>query len=111
MDFNPLSADLLRTDIYSLMGMSDASMDENNPLGSTCIFNGIQATLNETEGPLKFAGRVVFGDEVVRHVLFDVDGQVVSLGFIDHSDDADNENDAHELVFVRNDCTLLRQNS
>jgi len=106
-----LSLDLLRTDLYSLMGMDDAPMDDDNPVGTTCLFNGIQATVDGER--LKFAGRVVFGEEVVRHVLFDIDGQVVSLGFVDHSNDNAyiTENDPHELVFVREDCTLLREGS
>eukprot|EP00492_Amphilonche_elongata_P005723 TRINITY_DN91_c0_g1_i11.p1 TRINITY_DN91_c0_g1~~TRINITY_DN91_c0_g1_i11.p1 ORF type:complete len:986 (+),score=193.47 TRINITY_DN91_c0_g1_i11:55-3012(+) len=97
-------------------------MEDVNPVGTTCLFNGIQATLDrglDSERQLKFAGRVVFGDVTVRHVLFDINGTVVSLGFIDHThEDEDTRPEfcaqevgktCHELVFVREDCTLLKK--
>jgi len=116
------SLDVFATEVYQLMGMDDAPMEEDaNPVGATCLFNGIQATLDrglETERQQKFAGRIIFGDMTVRHVLFDMNGKVVSLGFIDHTyeeyrpeyiDCPDEVGEAcHELVFVREDCTLLK---
>merc|ERR1719309_1810373 len=75
----------------------------------------MQATIEGDNRRRKFAGRVVFGSLTVRHVLFDVDGNVVSLGYIDHeganSDDETWTGVAHELVFVREDCTLLKKGS
>jgi len=116
------SLDVFATEVYQLMGMDDAPMEEDaNPVGATCLFNGIQATLDrglESERQQKFAGRVIFGDMTVRHVLFDMNGKVVSLGFIDHTyeeyrpeyiDCPDEVGETcHELVFVREDCTLLK---
>ena len=36
-----ISVDLMHTKVYDLLGFEDAPMDDN-----TCIFNGIQATVN-----------------------------------------------------------------
>lgn len=123
------SLEILRSDVWRLMGMEDAHMETDDAvIGSKCIFNGIQADytttidgVSETER-LKFAGRVVFGDKVIRHVVFDVNGNVVSLGYIDHSAEEVNStpdlsnhpfgltipDGPHELVYVRGDCTFLR---
>merc|ERR1719361_472202 len=110
-----VSMDILHTKVWDLLGMEDVPMDHKNDIGATCLFNGIQATIGNTTDRRKFAGRVVFGDLTVRHVLFDVAGKVVSLGYIDHEhDNRDNETwsgVAHELVFVREDCTLLKKGS
>merc|ERR1719195_348296 len=106
-----ISIDVLHTKVWDLLGMQDVPMEDENEIGSTCLFNGVQATL-EGGNRRKFAGRVVFGDVTVRHVIFDINGTVVSLGFIDH--EYDNRKDKtwtgapHELVFVREDCTLLK---
>jgi hypothetical protein len=108
-ELNNLSLDLLRTDMYSLMGLEDMSMNDENPVGTTCLFNGIAATVGDKR--YKFAGRVIFGEEVVRHVLFDINEAVVSLGFIDHTGEVNYAGTPHELVFVREDCTLLREGS
>jgi len=110
-----VSMDILHTKVWDLLGMEDVPMDDKNEIGATCLFNGIQATIDNSTDRRKFAGRVVFGDLTVRHVLFDVSGKVVSLGYIDHEhDNRDNETwsgVAHELVFVREDCTLLKKGS
>merc|ERR1719361_1741942 len=110
-----VSMDILHTKVWDLLGMEDVPMDHKNDIGATCLFNGIQATIGDTTQRRKFAGRVVFGDLTVRHILFDINGTVVSLGFIDH-EHANRDNQtwsgvAHELVFVREDCTLLRKGS
>jgi hypothetical protein len=110
-----VSMDILHTTVWDLLGMEDVPMDDKNEIGATCLFNGIQTTIDNSTDRRKFAGRVVFGDLTVRHVLFDVSGKVVSLGYIDHEhDNRDNETwsgVAHELVFVREDCTLLKKGS
>jgi len=123
-----ISLDVLRSKVWRLLGMEDGSMNiAEDAIGATCIFNGIEGDYSfdngETMQRLHFAGRVVFADKVIRHVVFNQEQDVVSLGFIDH--DAD-ENEGwpdldnplcgdhttqqlhHELVFVKNDCTLLR---
>eukprot|EP00493_Phyllostaurus_siculus_P027574 UN27921 len=107
--------DVLATKIWDLLGMEDVEMEDDNEIGSACLFNGVQATIEGDNRRRKFAGRVVFGSLTVRHVLFDVDGKVVSLGYIDH-EDANSDDEtwtgvAHELVFVREDCTLLKTGS
>jgi len=110
-----VSMDILHTKVWDLLGMEDVPMEHESKIGATCLFNGIQATIDDTTKRRKFAGRVVFGDLTVRHVLFDIDGKVVSLGYIDH--EHDNRDDPswsgpnHELVFVREDCVLLKQGS
>merc|ERR1712117_670746 len=110
-----VSMDVLHTRVCELLGVDDVHMDDGNDIGSTCIFNGIQAAIENTTDRRKFAGRVVFGDLTVRHVLFDVSGKVVSLGYIDHEHD-NREIETwsgvnHELVFVREGCTLLKKGS
>jgi len=107
-----ISIDVLHTKVWDLLGMQDVPMEDENEIGSTCLFNGVQAILEGENNRRKFAGRVVFGDVTVRHVVFDINGKVVSLGYIDHEYD-NRKNQAwegapHELVFVREDCTLLR---
>lgn len=110
-----VSIDILHTKVWDLLGMEDVPMEHESEIGATCVFNGIQATIGDTTNRRKFAGRVVFGDLTVRHVLFDIDGKVVSLGYIDHEHDNRNNEawtgDKHELVFVREDCTLLKNGS
>jgi len=110
-----ISMDVLATKIWDLLGMEDVEMEDDNEIGAACLFNGVQATLEGDNRRRKFAGRVVFGSLTVRHVLFDVDGRVVSLGYIDHEhanrDDPTWMGIAHELVFVREDCTLLKTGS
>jgi len=118
-DLEHISMDVLATKIWDLLGMEDVRMTDPDAgeFGAACLFNGIQATLIVDGRPTrrKFAGRVIFGDTTVRHVLFDVNGKVVSLGYIDHEYANRNnplwEGIAHELVFVGEDCTLLRTGS
>lgn len=121
-----ISLDVLRSKIWRLMGMEDGQMDINeDAIGATCIFSGIEGDYSfdgVTTQRLHFAGRVVFADKVIRHVVFNKDQNVISLGFIDHDNDQESWPELdnplcnghtmqqlhHELVFVKNDCTLLR---
>merc|ERR1719499_1082895 len=110
-----ISMDVLATKIWDLLGMEDVEMDDKNEIGAACLFNGVQAILEGDNRRRKFAGRVIFGDKTVRHVLFNVNGSVVSLGYIDHEyanrDNPEWKGIPHELVFVREDCTLLQAGS
>jgi len=121
-----ISLDVLRSKIWRLMGMEDGQMDINeDAIGATCIFSGIEGDYSfdgVTTQRLHFAGRVVFADKVIRHVVFNKEQNVISLGFIDHDNDEESWPELdnplcnghtmqqlhHELVFVKNDCTLLR---
>jgi len=108
------SMDVLSTKVWDLLGMDDVPMNDGNPIGSRCLFNGVQA-IDDQNNRIKYAGRVIFGDLTVRHVLFDTNGKAVSLGYIDHKrDNRDNKSwdgIPHEIVFVREDCTLLKLGS
>merc|ERR1719499_1562806 len=110
-----ISMDVLATKIWDLLGMEDVEMADDNEVGAACLFNGVQAILEGDNRRRKFAGRVIFGDKTVRHVLFNVNGSVVSLGYIDHEhanrDNPEWKGIPHELVFVREDCTLLQAGS
>merc|ERR550534_2556760 len=81
-DLEYVSMDVLATKVWDLLGMEDVPMEHENEIGATCLFNGIQATIGGSTDRRKFAGRVVFGDLTVRHVLFDIEGRVVSLGYM-----------------------------
>jgi len=97
-----LTLDHLSQKVYRLLGMEDSDMDDTNPIGDSCVFHGITAEINGEE--VKFAGDVVYGDFTVKHVLFDEFGETVSLGYIDNGT-------RHELVYVKKDCSLLREDT
>lgn len=96
-----LTMDHIHQKVYRLMGMEDSLMEDTNPIGDTCVFHGITADIDGVR--VRFAGDVVFGEHKVKHVLFDEEGETVSLGYIDRKDGS-----AQELVYVKKDCSLFR---
>jgi len=98
-----LTIDQLTSAIEGLLGLTDLDMNDDST-SAACVFHGIHAKLDGKQ--VKFAGTVHFSQLEVRHVIFDAEGQVVSLGYIPRNETGD-----VELVYVRNDCSMIRKDS
>jgi len=108
-NLDALSLFYLQTDVNELMGI------DNLPMNETCAFNGIVGNVDGQK--IKIAGRIVYSDKIVNHILFDMDGEPTTLGYIDHSKSYGGAStdeymgSRHEVVYVRSDCTLFQWGS